>query len=220
MVTVVACRCRVVLIALCWGLSFAGNAAEHGDLETLMTWMSGDFDNRQQYEAQPAAEEPLFSLLGLQRRVVEVPALGEHVVYAQINNDADPANVYRQRLYVFELLEDGRIHMTNWGFADGAGNQDILGRLADLDTLPRDAFTNSLPETCASNWVRRAGEFYTYIDPQQCIIESRRGGQLGIQSTEFVGENRIRNEESGWELDGSMRFGLPEGVYYEYQRTR
>ncbi|MDJ0927582.1 MAG: chromophore lyase CpcT/CpeT [Gammaproteobacteria bacterium] len=208
------------MISLLFCPAIAGNAAGHADLETLMAWMSGDFHNRQQYEAQPPADEPLFGLLGLQRREVEAPALGDHVVYAQINNDADPANVYRQRLYVFELLDGGVIRMSNWGFADPDANKDILGRLEDLASMPRDAFTNSLPETCTSYWTKRDDEFYTYIDPDKCIIESRRGGKLGIQSTEFVSEDRIRNEESGWELDGRMRFGLPEGIYYEYQRTR
>lgn len=191
-----------------------------GDLDTLLEWLSGDFDNRAQVAAQPESDEPLYSLLGLQRRVVSAPALGEHVVYAQINNDADPAKVYRQTLMVFsEDPGTGKIRSRTVSFADRDANADIIQRLDDLAEMNADDFVDSLPEGCSPAWDWRDGEYSMFIDPEDCVIISRRTGKpRHIQGTEFVGPDVIRNEESGYRPDGSMIFGLPEGVYYVYER--
>lgn len=191
-----------------------------GDLDTLLEWLAGDFDNRAQVAAQPEAEKPLYSLLGLQRRVVSVPVLGEHVVYAQINNDADPTDVYRQTLMVFgDDAGTGQFRSRTVSFADPEANADIIERLDDLASMAADDFVDRLPEGCAPNWEWRDGEYRMFIDPDDCVITSQyTGNQRHIQGTEFVGPNVIRNEESGYRPDGSMIFGLPEGVYYVYER--
>jgi hypothetical protein len=191
-----------------------------GDLDTLLEWLSGDFDNRAQVAAQPESDEPLYSLLGLQRRVVSVPVLGEHVVYAQINNEADPADVYRQTLMVFSHdAGNGEFRSRTVSFAEPEANADILDRLDDLASMTEDDFVDSLPAGCAPAWEWRDGEYRMFIDPDDCVITSQyTGKQRHIQGTEFVGPDVIRNEESGYRPDGSMIFGLPEGVYYVYER--
>lgn len=199
-------------------VSFAQLAGDQtAALTRLLAWMTGDFDNRAQFEAQPPSTEPVFALLGQQRRVVKVPALGEHVVYAQINSNADPAQVYRQRLLVFTPGEDGALRMTTWSFADEAAHRDILTRLDDLADMPREAFVPSLPAGCEADWERRGEALYSQINANTCRIDSQRGGRIGIQSTEIVEPDGIRSEESGYSLDGRMLFGLPQGQYYEYQ---
>ena len=194
--------------------------AASGDLATLLEWIAGDFDNREQVAAQPPSDEALYSLLGLQRRVVTAPALGEHVVYAQINNDADPANVYRQTLMVFsEDPDTGQIRSRTVSFADPEANADIIDRLDDLSDMSPDAFVDSLPDGCAPAWNWRDGEYRMFIDPDACVIVSKYTGEpRHIQGTEFVSPDAIRNEESGYRPDGSMIFGLPDGVYYVYER--
>jgi hypothetical protein len=194
--------------------------AEPGDLATLLDWISGDFDNREQVRAQPVSDQPLYSLLGLQRRLVVAPALGEHVVYAQINNDADPAKVYRQTLVVFSQDPDGGpISSRSLAFADQEANADILQRLADLKDMTAEDFVAALPDACSADWKWRDGEYYSFVDAKDCVITSGyTGKQRGIQSTEFVSPAGIRNEESGYKADGSFIFGLPAGVYYDYRR--
>lgn len=194
--------------------------SEPGDLDTLLEWLAGDFDNRAQVAAQPESDEPLYSLLGLQRRVVSVPVLGEHVVYAQINNDADPAKVYRQTLMVFgEDAGIGQFRSRTVSFADEEANADIIDRLDDLAGMTAEDFVDRLPEGCSPNWQWRDSEYRMFIDPDDCVITSQyTGKKRHIQGTEFVSPEFIRSEESGYRPDGSMIFGLPEGVYYVYER--
>jgi catechol 2,3-dioxygenase-like lactoylglutathione lyase family enzyme len=187
-------------------------------LARLLAWMTGDFDNRAQFAAQPPSAKPVFALLGQQRRAVSVPALGQHVVYAQINSDADPAQVYRQRLLVFTPGDGDTLRMTTWSFADEPAHRDILTRLDDLASMPREAFVPSLPPGCEAEWAWRDEVLYSQIRADACHIDSQRGGRIAIQSTEIVGSGGIRSEESGYSLDGRMLFGLPEGQYYDYRR--
>lgn len=202
-------------------LSFAEVPGDrtNADLATLIDWMSGSFDNRAQFESQPATGNRQFSLLGIVRKPVGVPVLGDHVVYAQINNDADPGKVYRQRLLVFAIHGDD-IRMEAWSFADPAAHQDILQRLDDLKAMPADAFTPALPAGCEANWVKEGDAFVGRIDPADCRIVSAQSSQpRGIQGTEIVGPDGMRSEESGYDQAGKMIFGLPEGSYYEYLPT-
>ncbi len=190
-----------------------------GSIELLVSWMSGDFTNREQVARQDPQLEPQFDLLGLQRRRVDVPVLGGHVIYAQINDDADVAQVYRQRFFVFSWQPDGRIAMTTWAFADSQAHKDILSRLSDLAAMPASAFKAALPAGCEARWRWTGDSYYSRISAEDCVIVSRRSGEpLGIQATEIVSAAGIRNEESGYTMDGEQTFGFPDDVFFEYLR--
>ncbi len=218
-----ATRAITVLDPLGNRLSFAqlqGDATA-GGLPVLMRWMTGDFDNRRQVEHQEHRDPPLYSLLGLQRRQVEVPALGDRVIYAQINHEADPDQIYRQSFVVFHVdKRSGVIRSENWSFADPTDKKTILSRLYDLQNMSREDFKRALADTCIATWEARGEEFYAQISAQKCVLTSRRSGEaLRLQATEFVGADGIRNEESGYKADGTMTFGLPPQQYYEFDRT-
>lgn len=191
------------------------------DLATLLAWMTGDFDNRAQFEAQPPAAEPRFLLLGIQRRLVQVPALGTHIVYAQVNDAADPARIRRQRLFAFAPDAGGGIVMTSWSFVDEDAARDILGRLGDLAAMPATAFRPSLPAGCDMRWTATEGTWSGRVDPGTCTISARRdGAPMKLRSTEILDAAGLRNEEAGFTAAGVMAFGLPDGVYYEFRRIR
>jgi hypothetical protein len=185
----------------------------------MLDWMQGDFHNLRQYRAQ-GTDEGDFSHLGLQRRLVRVPALGEHVIYAQINRRADPDDVYRQFLQVFSVDDNGEIQSRILRFVDAEKHLDILAHPETFDTLSAEEFRPALAEGCEPHWRIEDNAYRVSIDRSDCIIVSQRDGKpRHIQSTEFVEANRIRNEESGYLPDGAQIFGLPDGVYYEYLRV-
>ncbi len=223
----------LVVCASSWGES----------IDELLELLVGDFDNRAQYEAQFANAgalaaqgeekrsaagaspsdgdngEPQFSHLGLQRRLVQVPALGDIVVYAQINRRADPTDVYRQSFQRFSVNADGTIGARNYRFTDPRAHKDILKHPERFAALTAQELTPSLPESCDPRWTFEDGVWVSRIDRENCVITSRRDGKpRHIQATEFVEATRIRNEESGYDADGRMIFGLPPDTYYHYDR--
>lgn len=210
-------RAKALLYAVLLACAAAGSAAQEDDLDLLLRWMVGDFDNRAQFEAQAG---DAISHLGLQRRLVDAPALGEHVIYAQTNRRADPTDIYRQLLIVFDRDAAGRILARNLRFADPNANRDILSNPKRFSTLTAADVQPALPPGCDPSWERLGGEFVGRVSRQNCVMTSRRdGGPRRIQSTEFVRTDAILNEESGYREDGSMIFGLEKGLYYRYDRV-
>jgi hypothetical protein len=216
----------ILAVLLCLAAGVTGARTEPAatdpevQIDGLMRLMSGNFDNFAQFSAQATADKPMFSLLGIQRRLVTVPALGAHVVFAQVNNDADPTRIYRQRLYSFAADEYGELVMKTWSFVDEVGARDIMGRLADLAAMPIEAFRPSLPEGCDMRWSQDAEGWTGRVDPQTCRITSRRRGTpIKLRATEIVTRSGLRSEESGFTPEGEMVFGLPDGVYYEFLPT-
>ena len=215
----------VAILACC----ASAGPAHADDLDQLLSLIVGDFDNRAQFDAQgdevdkraqfAAHGGDSVSHLGLQRRRVKAPALGEHVVYAQINHRADPSDVYRQSIMVFERDAQGAIIARNLRFADPQANRDILSDLGRFQTLTAADVEPALPEGCETTRIRDDDGFRGRVFRANCVMTSRRDGKpRRIQSTEFLRRDAILNEESGYREDGSMIFGLAEGVYYRYDR--
>lgn len=191
-----------------------------GALARLMLWMDGDFANRPQFAAQstPADAEPQFSLLYLKRRVVVAPALGAQVVYAQINEGAAGGPLYRQNLLVFTRAADGSISSRAWRWRDADGAAMLADRLELLVTAAADDFLPALPPGCDMRWEEQDGRFIGRIAAADCSVVSGRTDQpRGIRATEIVEPGRLRSEEAGFAPDGSLLFGLPDGVYYDFE---
>jgi hypothetical protein len=75
------------------------------ELETLIATWPGDYDNREQLQFDADVGKRDMDSGGHLRvhsqiRRVQVPALGEYVLYVEEYEDNDPASIFRQRLYV------------------------------------------------------------------------------------------------------------------------
>lgn len=191
-------------------------------LEQLLDWMTGDFDNLEQFANQTPPEadaEPLFSPLGLQRRRVDAPALGDVVVYAQINRRADPNDVYRQSLQVLTPAADHGFIGTFYRLKDPEQHRELLSNPDAFSTLTLEDVALSPGPGCTAHWVFYQGVWRSQIRADQCVIRSRRDGSpRHIQATEWLYPDQILNEESGYTATGEQLFGLPEDTYYRYQR--
>lgn len=63
----------------------------------LATWLSGDFDSSDQAQA-----DANYFAIRMQICAVDLPELGEHVLYVEQAQVSDQDNPYRQRLYLIE----------------------------------------------------------------------------------------------------------------------
>jgi hypothetical protein len=103
---------KLAFLALALGTS--PGRAETTTVETLMQWWSGNFDNDRQVAAQTGGNgaapiyEPFFGLRA-RHRAVEVPALGQHVLFIAEYKNGDPRHVHVIRLQILEPQSDGTV---------------------------------------------------------------------------------------------------------------
>ena len=117
--------------------SFSGSLEE--DLDLMMSWFAGEFDNHLQVVEEEEAENPpeqphewIHSIF----RPVDLPAFGDNVYYVEQYIEGDPTNIYRNRIYSFTPNEEEEaIQLTIYSFADSAamvGAHEDPSKLAGL----------------------------------------------------------------------------------------
>ncbi len=86
-----------------WTTSVFSQSLE-SQFKTFLSWWPGSFENTQGIESVVTSAEG-FVPMRLFIREVEMPAFGQHVVYAEWQDARDPDRVIRQRFYGLEIDE-------------------------------------------------------------------------------------------------------------------
>ncbi|MCC7198660.1 MAG: hypothetical protein IT483_04035 [Gammaproteobacteria bacterium] len=134
-------------LGLCLGLVASPLAsAAHGkydlkvQLETLMKWWPGEYDNHEQIVRQsggglsPLTDRPFYRVHSRYERVVGSP-LGENVLSVVDYRDDDPAKVLRARTYVLSVDEAaGALRLTQYA-PKTAGSSELVPLSPSCDLL-------------------------------------------------------------------------------------
>ncbi len=137
-------------------------AAQDADLDLMMRYVEGRFDNHLQVWQQGedgVADSLRHAHVHAVFARVEAPTLGDHVVHVQQSLGSDPDRVRRQRLYAFargEGPDAGHVVLTIYAFPDDAvrdGPLDsaLLARLTPETLRPRPG--------CDMVWTREGDAF-------------------------------------------------------------
>ena len=199
----------------------AGSLEE--DLELMMSWFAGEFDNHLQFleerEAETPPEQPhewIHSVF----HPVDLPAFGEHVFYVEQFTDGDPSKIYRNRLYSFSVNEEMQaIQLDIMSFADAdavVGAHLDPSKLADLG--PDDVRT--IPG-CEVYWTREGDDrFIGSIPDGACRVESRRTGKTIIIDDDLVlTRDEIWIGDRAEDSDGNWVFGNKLGIPHKLKRS-
>lgn len=183
----VAWRCWLLAAGLSLGLSGAAQAALSDDLQQLITWFSGEWNNNEQVWQQKIdqADVKLLVKQDLVEHVHEVaaplklPLLGEHIFYVQQSSGLDRARIQGQRLLRFEVDSAAQaIRQDSFALKEPARfvnlhlNPTELARLTSADWIPA-------PASCAIYWRYDAAvkTFQGASQPGKCIDSAMRPGQ-------------------------------------------
>lgn len=193
------------------------------DFGQFLEWFEGRFDNDRQvfFEpelgvAEPDRHERIHSIF----RRVDLPAFGAHVFYVEQYLNGDPAQIYRQRLYVMSV-DAGRgairlaIHIPRQpeGLAGAHLDPTLLARLtpADMTTYPG----------CDVFWRRQENQFVGSMDEGACRIVSSRSGRTLIVSDDLVlSADGIWINDRAVDEQGAYVYGNLAGVAHQLRRAR
>jgi len=197
------------------------------ELNTLIRWVVGDFDNQQQVvrsdnflvESTPdpsRAPDLLFPVFAL----VEAPALGRHVIYLQWPIGSPEGRLQRQRIWAFEIDESrNAVMMDFFTLRDPDRWRDAqLDRRFALRSITRDDLI-AYPSACRLPFRRHADVFIGEIPRGECrIISQQTRTDMMINAQIVIGRDQVWYEESGVRQDGSVVFKVPASGSYQFRR--
>jgi len=198
------------------------------ELDTLLTWTSGEFDNRLQVERGEnflldASIDPRKSpdLLFPVFARVEAPALGRHVIYLQWPMGSPQGALQRQRIWSFSIdPARNAVMMDFYTLREPARWRDAhlqpataLRSISLEDVIP-------YPPVCRLPFRRHADVFVGEIPPQCRIVSQQSRTDMTIRAKIVVGRDQLWYAESGVRADGSVVFQVPAAGSYQFRRRR
>ncbi len=193
------------------------------DLNFLLEWFPGRFDNSLQVFWEPQLEVPEedrhYRRHSIFRRV-DLPKFGDHVLYAEQYRDGDPDAIYRQRLYVFSVDEtEGAIRLQ----IHIPKNPDRLkGAYRDPDLLKRLRPTATrVVEGCDVLWRRQANQFIGHVGDGTCRFWSQQFGKdIVLDESLILTENELWLADRGLDEAGEYVFGMKGETPSKLRRVR
>ena len=154
--------------------------------------------------------------------VVSAPAIGERVVYWQLDQGQGPDSqqrIYRQTLLVFDPAEDGGFSQRAYNFTDRERFKNGHLRPGIFANVQADDLVAAVPDDCLTTWTRTAAGWGGVMAAASCRIYSERAGMWRLIGVETLPRaDRLLYVERGFSEDGELLFGLPEGEQYRFNR--
>lgn len=197
------------------------------ELSVLLSWIVGEFDNRQQIakgenallETMPdAARAPdlLFPVFAQ----VQAPALGRHVIYLQWPMGSPEGRLQRQRIWTFEIDEQRNAVMMDFFTLrepDRWRDAHLKPETALCDITREDVIP--YPPACRLPFRRHADAFIGEIPRGDCrIISQQTRTDMTINAKIVIARDQVWYAESGVRQDGSIVFKVPAVGSYQFRR--
>jgi hypothetical protein len=205
-------RLTFVISALLWGGTIDAKDPDR-EVREMLEMMQG------RYQSDPTEQtDAELPNLTDRRVIVDVPFLGEHVVYWQLNSGPE-RKVYRQRLLVFTPGNDGQIVQATWSLREPGNFVDAFDSPELFTALTSDDVEASLPDGCDQVWVRSEDGWYGSVNPDTCRVWSeRRQMWRRIGAEARVASDACFQTERGFDDEGNQVFGTKPGEMYRLDR--
>lgn len=180
------------------------------DLEDLLRWFPGTYDNhRQVYRQAVEKVEPelrqrhtnhVFSPL----RITGIPG---RTLYAQQYQHYDPKDLYRQRIYSFEVDEaEQAIRLTIYTPKDPSRLTDAHLDPSKVTAMTADDFI--LKPGCEVYWKRAETQFEGYLKKNACSYYSTRfGKRVFLNETLILRADALILHDRAVDAGGNLVFG-------------
>lgn len=191
------------------------------DFARFLSWFPGEYDNHEQVWQQKldGVEHALEHLHHIFSPVA-APSIGENIFFVQQYLDGDPANVYRQRLYRFDIDADEQaIRLTIFSFRDEQRYRDaylepsVLRGLTGADLIVRPG--------CEVYWTFVEDYFKGYMKERACSFVSKRSGkEIFVTDNLRLTPDEIWIRDEAFDADGNRIFGNVDGLHHKNRRVR
>ena len=150
------------------------------DLERIMRWWPGDYNNDRQLARLAAEGKPIWRAddsgkgghieVTSHYRAVDLPAFGENVIYVEETKHGDPDAIFRQRIYSLTIDEAAdTLRVSMWNFKDKEKHVGAWRDLSRLSGLTPAEMTN-FGENCDLVMTRKSDEYHLAMQDRQCAF--------------------------------------------------
>lgn len=139
-------------------------------------------------------------------------------LYYQVNEGDQYQDIYRQRVLNLRNDERGRVLQTAYILNDPTAYQTPT---SDLSSLTRQDLSPGLEPGCDMIWIEMEDGWAGQIDPKRCVIFSdRQQSNSRIGARADLNDSRLRQAETGYDMDGNQIWGLDDGEWIVLYRTQ
>ena len=203
-----------LLLAACQtGTDPAASASLDGDLNELLSWFPGVYDNTLQVSGERSGDLPS----ELRHRhtnhtfyPVEIAGIPGLQLYAQQYQHYDPDNLYRQRIYAFEPdLVENAVRLTIYTPKDPRALTDLHHQPETQVNLSADDFI--LKPGCEVFWTRTEDQFEGYLKSKACsYYSSRFETQVFLEETLVLRQDALLLNDRAVDEAGQLVFGVDD----------
>ena len=202
---------------------FAGCAAQNTDLpqdtadsatlgpeptaaDQVAALLVGDFNSEKQSKSNPA-----YYAISLRTCIVDFPEMGERILYVEQASMESLSQPYRQRLYVVDDLEDGRVVSVVYAFTSSKAAK-LVGGCDNPEAIALQTENLVERDGCAV-WLEeiQGGIFLGTTEGTDC--ESTIGGAAYATSEVLLQADKMLSLDQGWDAQGNQVWGALDGPY-------
>jgi len=184
-------------------LSLEGNLEKNADIVAI--WLDGDFDSSSQ-----AADDPNYYNIALRMCSIELPELGDRILYVEQAPASRLNAPYKQLIYKIEPA-DGRIAARVYSI-DPALLPRFVGGCKDPESIIIEVDRLKPREGCTI-WLEADGEdsYVGGTEGKGCKTDI---GDATYTTTKLIIEPlSITTWERGWDADNAQAWGSEDGPY-------
>ncbi len=196
------------------------------DLEEMMQWFEGEFDNFQQTWKEnednvdpEIRHERIHSIF----KKVDAPKLGNNVFYVKQFQNGDTTNIYRQRIYNFHINDvEQAIQLDIYSFLTPEDGEKYAMANHNPSIL-KDISVQNLRNTsgCEVYWKKNDDHFVGYMKDRTCHFTSTRSGkEIYITDTLKLTPDEIWIQDEAEDVDGNYIFGNKAGLPHKLKKCR
>jgi len=199
----------LISAALCLALSLPvqaqtfGKAELENHLALIMEWWPGEYDNHEQIVRQSGGglsvpvHEPVFRIHSHYIRL-DLPELGENILYVEEYLNNDPSNISRIRVYALSVDEEEQaVRVKLHAFKDGHGHMIgarlDTGRLAAVEADELRPFS----DLCDVYLRFEGGQFSGGMKRESCGDEAWFEYQVALGPKHYWTRDRMISRETG-----------------------
>lgn len=217
-------------LILALGVTMPAIAQTNADLQRLVAWFGGEWDNHEQVwqqkgDAEAKKIEKIEDPIPHTHHIfapVKAPKLGEHIFYVQQSSDGDLKKVYRQRIYRFSVDEnEAAVKLEIFTPLDDKALLNAHLRAQQFAALDMTALKATPGCEVLWRYVAVSNEFQGTMKQDACSFVSQRSGKrIIVNDTLKLTESEIWINDQARDEQGNHVFGSKTNTPVKNRKVR